>query len=139
MDKKEKEELSEAIGDGILDGFTKIVWQIAIASIVVIVAILSITFIGNYWTDYELEKCVERGECIQFDGEPVTSAISYCFPLETVSCEIIASNETYEELVDWFSICSYQEANEKYKMLKGELEYYLEKNNLSYELRMECD
>ncbi|MCK5345145.1 MAG: hypothetical protein KAR20_17165 [Candidatus Heimdallarchaeota archaeon] len=139
MNKQGKEELSEAIGDGIYEGFGKIVGTIALAGIAIVIGCIALAVLNNYYHEYEMKKCIESDDCTFFESIPGTVEQS-CFPLKNLDCEIIAGNETYEEPVEWFGICGYQEANEKYKLLKPQLEQWLRERNISYEIkRMECD
>ncbi len=102
--KMNKKELSEAIREGIYQGF----WKPIIITIGLFIGIMIIFGIIGHFTD----PCRDGG---------CSMAEPSCFPLDNVHCEIIVGeigSEDYNEEWVEFSVCGWQEAETKLKHFK---------------------
>ena len=72
MNKKEKEDLSDAIGNGILRGFAWIIGAIAVSLIIITIVIVGITFYSNH----QQQQCLKDGTCITATTGSIQSTTS---------------------------------------------------------------
>lgn len=105
MDKKE---FSEAIEEGILNGFWKPITQFIIGMFILVLLVFGYTAYQNYQQD----KCLESGEC----SLPMSAGSSA--PEGQITCYVYAVNETETIQVSTFTSMGYQEAKIEYEFLK---------------------
>ena len=107
-------ELTEAIAEGIYEGFWKPMFYF-----IVVIVVFGLVFSGlMIYGDWKYNKCYQDGTCQQsvIQGQS-------CFPLESLECHVVIGNET---TIFWdtghFAICGYQEANALYEQIKPRIE-----------------
>jgi hypothetical protein len=119
--------LSEAIAKGIEEGFFSIVNKIVIG-IAIYFAIAFLIMAGlSLYDKYTHDKCIERGECIDYSNVTIaysSSPDSSSSPIarnQPILCIVAIGNSSFTQNILQFSVPSYTEANEKYKTMQYEI------------------
>ena len=117
-----KEEMIEAISDGVAGGIIKVLFNMSIAFLVIMIMLVGVTLISAYLPS-------------DTDNIGVGYVSQSCFPLKDLECHVIFGNDTYDGYTFYFDICGVSEATAYFELKRPEFEEEVKYYNPSYELK----
>lgn len=118
-----KEELSEAIEDGIVNGFWMPIMYVMGTIVLILVLLAGI----GWYQSYQYDKCVESGEC------PRIGSVS--IPSNTITCDVIAGNGTYSASIYQINALGYQEMEAKFNLIEPMLNSTIKEEHPDYTIK----
>ena len=137
MDKKDNKEkdMINVVADGVEQGITNFLYHVSLIVFVFMILFLILAVAVDKYETYQYENNPDY-----IMNVPVTTPVYSTITGEFLNCHIVAGNGTEQEIITYFSINGYGEANAKYEQMIPQIERKLTEERPTWSVFwLECD